>query len=43
MTYKRKAYGEKKFFVMLGENGFGHEMIGSKMWRIWLKSNKPEK
>jgi len=36
MTYKRKAYGEKKFFQLLEEGGFYHELIGSKMWRICL-------
>jgi len=37
MTYKRKAYGEKSFFVMLQENNFWFELVGSKTWCIKKK------
>eukprot|EP01133_Synstelium_polycarpum_P002533 gene2533-2901_t len=37
MAYKRKLYDSKKFFILLSENGFEFEIIGSKMWKIQKK------
>ncbi|GAM16851.1 hypothetical protein SAMD00019534_000260, partial [Acytostelium subglobosum LB1] len=37
MAYKRKLYNSKNFFVLLTDNGFEFESIGSKMWIIRKK------
>ncbi|EGC40004.1 hypothetical protein DICPUDRAFT_147171 [Dictyostelium purpureum] len=37
MAYGRKLYDSKKFFVLLEENDFEYELVGSKMWIIKKK------
>ncbi|EFA76918.1 putative methyltransferase [Heterostelium album PN500] len=34
MSYKRKLYNSKRFFVLLTENDFEYEMVESKTWII---------
>ncbi|KAN0033011.1 hypothetical protein ACTA71_011218 [Dictyostelium dimigraforme] len=37
MAYGRKLYDSKKFFVLLTENDFEYELVGSKTWIIKKK------
>ncbi|EAL71788.1 hypothetical protein DDB_G0271316 [Dictyostelium discoideum AX4] len=37
MAYGRKLYDSKKFFVLLEENDFEYELVGSKTWIIKKK------
>ncbi|KAM9997060.1 hypothetical protein ACTFIZ_002019 [Dictyostelium cf. discoideum] len=37
MAYGRKLYDSKKFFVLLEENDFQYELVGSKTWIIKKK------
>ncbi|KAN0026825.1 hypothetical protein ACTFIV_007816 [Dictyostelium citrinum] len=40
MAYGRKLYDSKKFFVLLEQNDFEYELVGSKTWIIKKKQPK---
>eukprot|EP01116_Phalansterium_solitarium_P008800 TRINITY_DN22769_c0_g1_i1.p1 TRINITY_DN22769_c0_g1~~TRINITY_DN22769_c0_g1_i1.p1 ORF type:complete len:543 (-),score=131.01 TRINITY_DN22769_c0_g1_i1:202-1656(-) len=37
MTYKRKASNQNGFFALLNQQGFEHEVVGSKIWKFYPK------